>query len=137
MQYNALTIECETIRVSIPSGSILFSSNPPGADIYLIASGGGQPIYIGLQTPNTISDLPIGNYDYVLKLTGFEDYIGTTIVNIDDTTIIMVDLVPLPIPTALIVAAGGSVLGLILLATTRSVIPITTGILGGEAVVIT
>lgn len=137
MQYHTLTVECDTIRVSIQLGSILFSSSPPGADIYLIASGGGPPVYIGLQTPNTIPDLPIGNYDYILKLTGFEDYIGTTTVNANDTTVVIVDLNPIPILTPLVATVGtASILGLLLLTTTRAAIPITTGILGGNIVTV-
>ena len=137
MRYLTLTVECETIRVSIPSGSILFSSTPPGADIYLIASGGGPPVNTTLQTPNTISDLPVGNYDCYLKLTGFEDYVSTVTVNADETTPVVVNFVPKSTMAPVIVAASGaSVLGLLLATTARSAIPLTTGKLGGEIVAV-
>lgn len=135
MKYLALTVECETIRVSISSG-ISFSSIPPGADIYVIASGGGPPIYIGLQTPNIIN-LPVGDYDYILKLTGFEDYTGTVTVN-SDITEVNANLIPKPLISApvLVVASSVSILGLILATTAKEVIPITTGILGGNVVAV-
>lgn len=91
-----LAVECETIIVSISSG-ILFSSNHPGADIYVIATGSGIPVYTGLQTPNTMY-LPAGSYDYILKLSGYEDYIGTTVVNPNEITSVSVSLT-LKVPT--------------------------------------
>lgn len=133
MDYLTLGVDCGIIRVTIPSGSILFTSYPPGADIYIIASGGDPPTNTLLQTPNTIPDLPVGDYDYILKLTGFEDYISTATVNANDVTVINVNLVP--IPTSPIVAAlGVSALGILLITSSSSVIPLTTGRLGGSIV---
>lgn len=135
MDYLALTVECDTIRVSIPSGTLSFSSNPPGADIYLIV--GGIPTYTELQTPNTINLYP-GSYDYILKLTGFEDYTGTAVVYTGRTTFIDINLVPkvtMTIPPVL--AAGSlSMLGILLATSVRQAIPITTGMLGGKVVVV-
>lgn len=131
-----LALECGTIRVSIPSGTLSFSSNPPSADIYLIV--GDIPTYTELQTPNTI-DLYPGSYDYILKLTGFEDYTGTAVVHINDITIIDANLVPKATATVAptLVAIGSfSMLGLLLATSARQVIPITTGILGGKVVVV-
>lgn len=133
MNYLTLT-ECGTIRVSIPSGTLSFSSNPPGADIYLIV--GDIPTYTELQTPNTI-DLYPGSYDYILKLTGFEDYTGTTIVYNNGITIIDVNLVPkLKAIEPLVAVASFSMLGLLLATSARQAIPITTGILGGKVVAV-
>lgn len=134
MNYLTLT-ECGTIRVSIPSGTLSFSSNPPGADIYLIV--GDIPTYTELHTPNTI-DLYPGSYDYILKLTGFEDYTGTAIVYTNDITIIDVDLVPkvTTTTTPLAAIASFSMLGLLLATSARQAIPITTGILGGKVVAV-
>ena len=134
MNYLTLT-ECGTIRVSIPSGTLSFSSNPPGADIYLIV--GDIPTYTELQTPNTI-DLYPGSYDYILKLTGFEDYTGTVVVHTNETTVIDVDLVPkvMTTTTPLAAIASFSMLGLLLATSARQAIPITTGILGGKVVAV-
>lgn len=136
MNYLTYPIECGTIRVSIPSislGTLSFLSNPPGADIYLII--GGIPTYTELQTPNTI-DLYPGSYDYILKLTGFEDYTGTAVVYSNDITVIGVDLVPkVTIVPILATIASFSMLGL-LLVTSAKAIPITTGILGGKVVAV-
>ena len=133
MNYLTLTIECDTIRVSIPSGTLSFLSNPPGADIYLIV--GDIPTYTELQTPNTI-DLYPGSYDFILKLTGFEDYTGTTVVYRNDITRITADLIPkaTTIPPIFVVVGSIPILGIILGTTVESTVPITTGILGGNAV---
>lgn len=135
MEYLTLTAECGTIRVSISSG-ISFSSNPPGADIYLIASGSGiPPVNTGFHTPKTLS-LPEGNYEYILKLRGFEDYADTAPVNPGFITDVTVNLTPKTVSIPALVAVGAiSMLG-IMLVTTGSAIPITTGILGGEVVAV-
>ena len=137
MEYQTLYIDCGIIRTRISYGSILFSSTPPGADIYLIASGGGPPINTTLQTPNTISDLPVENYDYILKLSGFKDYTDTVTVNANEITTVVVNLIPIPTIAPVIIAVSGvSVLGLLLATSTRSLIPLTTGRLGGEIVAV-
>ncbi len=136
MKYLTLSTDCGTIKVSISTGSILFLSNPPGADIYLIVSGGGPPVNTTLQTPNPISPLPIGNYDYILKLEGFEDYNGTATVNANELSTVNVDLIPIAKISPLLAATGASLFGLLLLASSRSAIAITTGKLGGEIVAV-
>jgi hypothetical protein len=136
MEYLTLTVECDTIRVSISSG-ISFSSIPSGADIYIIASGGGPPIYIGLQTPNIIN-LPVGDYDYILTLTGFEDYTDTVAVNLNMITEVMANLIPKTLISApvLVAASSVSILGFMLTTTAKEVIPITTGMLSGNVVTV-
>ena len=47
--------------------SIVITSDPPGAEIYI----GGN--YFDT-TPQTLKDFPIGDYDVLLKLEGYEDY---------------------------------------------------------------
>ncbi len=136
MEYLTLGVECETITVSILSGSILFTCYPPNADIYIIASGGGPPIYTGLKTPNTIYNLPVGNYDYILKLTGFEDFPGIATANANNLTIIDVNLVPIQTTSIIVPIVGISSLGLLLATISRSAIPLTTGKLGGNVVAI-
>lgn len=136
MEYLTLDVDCGIIRVRISYGSILFDSIPPRADIYLIASGGGPPVYTMLQTPNTISSLPVGNYDYILKLSGYEDYTGTTTVNANETTTIIANLVQIPTSPVTIAASGAAVLGLLLMTTSRVIIPLTTGKLGGNIVAV-
>lgn len=136
MDYLTLTIDCDTIRVSIPSGTLSFSSNPPGADIYLIV--GGIPTYTELQTPNTI-DLYPGSYDFILKLAGFEDYTGVTVVYRNEITHITADLIPKPImtiPPVVTIVGPVALLGLVLGTTVTTTVPITTGILGGKAVLL-
>lgn len=133
MREYTLTVECDTIRVSLSSG-ISFTTNPPGADIYVIAVGGGSPIYTGLQTPNIIY-LPAESYDYILKLKGYEDYIDTIIVNPSEITYLNIDLTPKTasnlIPAVPIIAAIG--IGILLAASTDTM-PLTTGIVGGKRV---
>ncbi len=142
MNYLTYPIECGTIRVSIPSippGTLSFLSNPSGADIYLII--GGIPTYTVLQTPNSIDLYPESypeSYDYILKLTGFEDYTGTAVVYSNETTVIDVDLVPkvTTTTTPTLAIASLSMLGLLLITSTSRAIPITTGILGGKVVAV-
>jgi hypothetical protein len=57
------------------TGSIQFLSNPSGTQIWL-APTGQTPVYQNKTTPDTVSNLPVGNYDYILKLTNFKDYIS-------------------------------------------------------------
>jgi len=47
--------------------SLVITSDPPGAEIYI----GGN--YFDT-TPQTLKDFPIGDYDVLLKLEGYEDY---------------------------------------------------------------
>lgn len=77
-------------------GNIQFLSNPSGASIWL-ASSGQIPLDTTKVTPNTIIDLPVGNYDYILKLTNYNDYIGPIpIVVIKDQTSVVgpINLIP-------------------------------------------
>ncbi len=129
-----LTIDCDPIFVSTSRG-LLFESYPSNADIYVTLSGGGVPIYTGMKTPDTIRNLPIGDYDYILKKEGYYDYTDTVTVSLGTTTVIA-GLVPVPssTPTLIATAAAVSIFGIILVSPTESVLPITTGILGGEKV---
>lgn len=63
------------------TGNVQFLSNPSGAEIWL-APIGQTPVYQNKTTPDTIANLPIGDYDYILKLTNYNDYIGSTPVTI-------------------------------------------------------
>ena len=129
-----LAIDCDSIFVSISRG-LLFESYPPNADIYIIPSGGGVPVYTGMKTPDTINSLHIGDYDYILKKEGYYDYIDTVTVSLGTTTVIA-DLVQIPssTPALITTVAAMSIFGIILAAPTESVLPITTGILGGKKV---
>ena len=134
MEYLTLSIDCGAIRVRISKGWISFESIPPGADIYIVASGGGQPTNTLFQTPY-IMEFPIGDYDYILKLTGYNDYTGTATIYSSTTTNVSANLVTIPAPTvAPVIIATSSMLGLLLATSKRSIIPLTTGKLGGEIV---
>lgn len=77
-------------------GNIQFLSNPSGAQIWL-APTGQTPVYQNKITTDTITNLPIGNYDYILKLTNYNDYISPQPVTIikDQTAIIgPINLIP-------------------------------------------
>jgi hypothetical protein len=77
-------------------GNIQFLSNPSGAQIWL-APTGQTPVYQNKTTTDTITDLPIGNYDYILKLTNFNDYISSQpVIIIKDQTAIVgpINLIP-------------------------------------------
>lgn len=59
------------------TGDVQFLSNPSGAHIWL-APTGQTPTDTTQTTPGTIISLPIGNYDYILKLTDYSDYVSST-----------------------------------------------------------
>ncbi len=77
-------------------GNIQFLSNPSGAQIWL-AQTGQTPTDSTRVTPDTILSLPIGDYDYILKLTNFNDYTSIQPITVlkDQTAIVgPIDLVP-------------------------------------------
>lgn len=76
-------------------GNISFDSGPQGAEIWL-AQSGQTPIDKGVQTPNTISNLPAGNYDFILKRFNYQDYTSTITVSSGQTTNISAALIPIP-----------------------------------------
>ncbi len=76
-------------------GNISFDSNPQGAEIWL-AQYPQTPIDKGVQTPNTISSLPVGTYTYVLRRFNYEDYIGTIEVLANQTVSISALMIPIP-----------------------------------------
>ena len=117
------------------SRGLFFESYPPNADIYLIASG-GTPTYTGMKTPDTVHNLPIGDYNYILKKDGYYDHTDTVTVSLGETSVIA-NLVPIPSSTPVPIVAALTIPALaFLLATTGKVIPITTGLLGGNVVVV-
>ena len=78
------------------TGNIQFLSNPSGAHIWL-APTGQTPADTTQTTPGTITSLPVGDYDYILKLTNYNDYISTQPITVikDQTTIVgPINLVP-------------------------------------------
>lgn len=77
------------------TGNIYFVSNPSNAQI-MLAPTGQTPIYQNTNTPSTISDLPIGMYDYILKKTNYNDYISPQPVTVstNQTTNVTANLIP-------------------------------------------
>ncbi len=57
-------------------GNIQFLSNPSGAHIWSTPTG-QTPTDTTKITPDIVPNLPVGNYDYILKLTNYNDYIST------------------------------------------------------------
>lgn len=87
-----------TFTVTPPPGvgNIQFLSNPSGAQIWL-APTGQTPTYQNKVTTATIENLPIGDYDYILKLTNYNDYVSTQPITVikDQTAIVgPINLVP-------------------------------------------
>jgi hypothetical protein len=78
----------------IPIGNITFISTPEAdAEIWLAPSG-QTPVDQLLTTPNTISNLPAGTYDYIIKKTGYNDSSGSIDILENQTTIITVPMTP-------------------------------------------
>ena len=79
------------------TGNIQFLSNPSGAHIWL-APTGQTPADTTQTTPGTITSLPIGNYDYILKLTNYNNYIGPSPITVakNQTAVVgPIDLIPI------------------------------------------
>lgn len=85
------------IRFTITDiGNIQFLSNPSGAHIWLAPTGQTKTDTTNV-TPDIISNLPIGDYDYTIKLLNYNDYIGPApITVIKNQTAIAgpIDLIP-------------------------------------------
>ena len=78
------------------TGDAQFLSNPSGAHIWLAPTGQAQTDTTQT-TPGTILNLPVGDYDYTLKLTNYNDYISAQPITVikDQTAIVgPIDLVP-------------------------------------------
>jgi hypothetical protein len=69
----------------LSTGSVSFTSTPAGARIWL-GPHLGTLLDKGVNTPNTISTLTPGTYDYNLVLSGYADLTGTTTINAGSQT---------------------------------------------------
>lgn len=78
-----------SIAISAPSGNINFTSYPSGAEIWLDGDNTG---YV---TPRTITDISTGSHDFTLKLSNYNDVVGSVIVTGGITSYVYVNLVPL------------------------------------------
>lgn len=70
------------------NGSVSFVSYPQGAEIFM--DGVDQVI----KTPAIVTDVPAGGHEYVLKLAGYKDSQGSTIVLEGATSGVTVNLIP-------------------------------------------
>ena len=73
--------------VSSP-GSIIFTSTPSGADIYL------DNVLQTAKTPATITSVSAGSHAYILRLTGYNDATGTVTVTAGQASNVSVTLTP-------------------------------------------
>ena len=73
--------------VSSP-GSIIFTSTPSGADIYL------DNVLQTAKTPATITNVLAGSHAYILRLTGYNDATGTVTVTAGQASNVSVTLTP-------------------------------------------
>ncbi len=79
-----MTVSCQTVNVTAV-GSISISSVPTGAEIW-IAPHLGTYTDQGVVTNNTISNIAIGSYDVKLTLSGYQDWITTSVSVTDGVT---------------------------------------------------
>jgi len=71
----------------ITTGSISFTSTPSNASITL------DSVNLGQVTPYTKSGVSAGNHSYLLKLSGYKDYLGTVTVIADQTITVTATLI--------------------------------------------
>ncbi|MDP3353382.1 MAG: PEGA domain-containing protein, partial [Flavobacteriaceae bacterium] len=69
-------------------GSVSFVSYPPGAEIFM--DGVDQDV----KTPAIVTNVPAGSHEYVLKLAGYRDYLGSITVLESQTVLASVNLIP-------------------------------------------
>jgi hypothetical protein len=77
-----------TLTPVVTTGSISFSSSPPGADIYL------DNVLQSAKTPATVTGVLAGNHSYILRLTGYNDATGTVTVTAGQTASVSATLTP-------------------------------------------
>jgi hypothetical protein len=77
-----------TVSVVSNTGSIIFSSTPSGADIYI-----DNVIQI-VNTPATITGVSTGSHSYTLRLSGYSDATGTVMVTAGLTAAVSITLTP-------------------------------------------
>ncbi len=76
-----------TLTAIVTTGSISFASTPSGASITL------DSVNLGQVTPYTKSGISAGNHSYLLKLSGYKDYLGTVTVTADQTVTVTAQLI--------------------------------------------
>ncbi len=86
-------ISAVLLQTPILVGSINFTTVPDGAEIWLAPVG--QPIVNRGTTSRTIPDLPIGNYDFELRLIGYNNLIGQISVIGGVTSYVYATMVPI------------------------------------------
>jgi len=72
---------------TVTTGSISFASTPSGASITV------DSVNLGQITPYTKSGVSAGNHSYLLKLSGYKDYLGTVTVTADQTITVTAQLI--------------------------------------------
>ena len=111
-----MTVQCEIIIVKAPiarptiagTGSILFISNPPGAEIFLSPIN-EIPVSTNKYTPVAIENLNTEDYEYILKLSGYNDHSNTITVIADQVITVNVDLIQKSRPEILLIFIVGGI----------------------------
>lgn len=68
--------EIRELQDTGPTGSIKVTTNPIDAE-FLILDDKGQEVSFGRTTPSiTVTDVDVGNYSYVIRMAGYQDYTG-------------------------------------------------------------
>ncbi len=81
------------LQAPILVGNINFTTVPDGAEIWLAPIG--QPLVNRGTTPRTIPDLDIGNYDFELRLIGYNNLMGQISVLGGTTSYVYATMVPI------------------------------------------
>lgn len=84
------------------TGDVYISSSPAGADVYL------DNVYKGM-APLSLPDVPSGNHEVLLRMSGYSDWKGTTLVTAGQSVTLSGTLPEVPIATT--TKAGTGVIG--------------------------
>lgn len=77
---------------STGTGTIKIDTTPTGAEFFLVDDSGKETSFGLTTTAITITDIPIGTYNYVIRLSGYNDYSSNITVLEGQICCISVDL---------------------------------------------
>lgn len=73
-------------------GTIRVDTVPTGAEFFIVDDAGKEVSFGKTDVGLTITDVDVGNYNFIVRLNGYDDYSGTAIVNENQICCINIDL---------------------------------------------
>jgi hypothetical protein len=73
-------------------GTIRVDTIPTGAEFFILSETGSETSFGKTDAGLTITDVDVGSYNFIIRLSGYDDYNGTAVVNEGKLCCISVDL---------------------------------------------